>query len=203
MNYAEEFAYWYLRLNGFFTITNFVLHNKHGDTDILGIRPPNAAEFVNGKRLKEDDVLLALFGKSGCNIYRDYACIIAEVKGGKNPVSQKEIREKFDLETIKYALKRIGLFKLSEVDKAAEALNKAKYLTLENAFSTHKILFAHEDVFRSKEDGTFSFVSIEQMVKFIESRMGMDFKIQDWALFNSNLIQQMIHEAAIRKCKPR
>ena len=27
MNFAEQLVYWYLRLNGFFPITNFVLHH--------------------------------------------------------------------------------------------------------------------------------------------------------------------------------
>jgi len=26
MNHAEDAAFWYLRLNGFFAITNFVIH---------------------------------------------------------------------------------------------------------------------------------------------------------------------------------
>ena len=26
MNFAEQLVYWYLRLNGYFPITNFVLH---------------------------------------------------------------------------------------------------------------------------------------------------------------------------------
>ncbi len=28
MNYAETLAYWYLRLNGFFPLKNFVLHSS-------------------------------------------------------------------------------------------------------------------------------------------------------------------------------
>lgn len=63
-NYGEELAYWYLRLNGFFPITNFVLHsliNKrrkkpyNADADILAIRPANACEEIGGQRLKCDD----------------------------------------------------------------------------------------------------------------------------------------------------
>ncbi len=29
MNYGETLAYWYLRLNGFFPLRNFVLHPVH------------------------------------------------------------------------------------------------------------------------------------------------------------------------------
>lgn len=196
MNYAEELSYWYLRLNGFFIITDFVLHHKHGDTDLLGIRAPHASEFVKGKRLEEDAVLIKLFNESGCNFYNDISCIIAEVKGGKNPISSTEIQEKFDLETLKYALNRIGLFRSCDIDNAAKDLEKTKALTIKNNFSIHKILFAHVDSFKPKKEDEFSFVSLEQVVKFLESRMSLDFKIRDWALFDSNVIQQMIHQAA-------
>jgi hypothetical protein len=45
MNYGETNAYWYLRLNGFFLINNFVIHRTDeiaysSDIDILGIRLP-------------------------------------------------------------------------------------------------------------------------------------------------------------------
>lgn len=45
-----ELAHWYFRLNGFFTIVNFVLHparrgGQLTDADILGVRFPDRAEF--------------------------------------------------------------------------------------------------------------------------------------------------------------
>jgi hypothetical protein len=46
VNFSEQLAYWYLRLNGFFPLTNFVLHH-HGtgerhssDADIVAVRFP-------------------------------------------------------------------------------------------------------------------------------------------------------------------
>ena len=50
---AEELAHWYLRFNGFFTISNFVVHpTRRGsqltDGDIVGVRFPNRAEFPEG-----------------------------------------------------------------------------------------------------------------------------------------------------------
>ncbi len=41
----EQLGYWYLRLNGFLTIPNFVVHpdvghNQETDVDILGVRFP-------------------------------------------------------------------------------------------------------------------------------------------------------------------
>jgi hypothetical protein len=48
---SEELAYWYLRLNGFLSIPNFVVHPDTGgeqrtDVDILGVRFPYRAELL-------------------------------------------------------------------------------------------------------------------------------------------------------------
>ena len=56
----EDLAYWYLRLNGFFTILNYVLHpDRRGpqrtDADITGVRFPNRAEFPEGNESDEAD----------------------------------------------------------------------------------------------------------------------------------------------------
>jgi len=52
MNIAPEaLGYWYLRLNGFLTIPNFVVHPDHGrnqrtDVDVLGVRFPYRRELL-------------------------------------------------------------------------------------------------------------------------------------------------------------
>ena len=52
MSKAEELVNWYLRLNGFLTIPNFILHPsrpgpQRTDADILGVRFPFRREFEN------------------------------------------------------------------------------------------------------------------------------------------------------------
>lgn len=56
MNFAEELAYWYLRLNGFFLLQNFILHHlgegpQRGtaDSDLLAIRFPYVYEQIGGR----------------------------------------------------------------------------------------------------------------------------------------------------------
>jgi hypothetical protein len=58
MNYGETLAYWYLRLNGFFPLRNFVLHPLNGseandrytaDSDLLAIRFPYVYEEIGGQ----------------------------------------------------------------------------------------------------------------------------------------------------------
>jgi hypothetical protein len=48
---SEDLAYWYLRLNGFLTIPNFVVHPDIGaeqrtDVDVLGVRFPHRRELL-------------------------------------------------------------------------------------------------------------------------------------------------------------
>lgn len=48
---AERLAYWYLRLNGFLTIENFILHDEKGcsqrtDLDLLALRFPHRREAL-------------------------------------------------------------------------------------------------------------------------------------------------------------
>ncbi len=56
MNFAEQLAYWYLRFNGFFPLTNFVLHHGTGhrtsDTDLLAMRFPYVSEDIGGEEKK-------------------------------------------------------------------------------------------------------------------------------------------------------
>ena len=61
----EELAHWYLRFNGFFTISNFVVHpTRRGsqltDGDIAGVRFPNRAEFPEGPGA--DDAIFKAIG---------------------------------------------------------------------------------------------------------------------------------------------
>jgi len=56
---AEALAYWYLRLNGFLTIQNFVVHpdtgrNQGTDVDVLGVRFPYRAENLL-KPMRDDE----------------------------------------------------------------------------------------------------------------------------------------------------
>jgi hypothetical protein len=64
MNFAEQLADWYLRLNGFIPLTNFVLHDdvtpaeagaadgpdRHltSDADLIAVRFPHVSERIGG-----------------------------------------------------------------------------------------------------------------------------------------------------------
>jgi len=75
---SEKLAYWYLRLNGFLTIENFIVHPddrgcQRTDVDILGVRFPNRSELFYYP-MEDDNRLLSLSNKT--------LFILAEVKKG-------------------------------------------------------------------------------------------------------------------------
>ena len=58
----EKLAYWYFRVNGCFTFTNFIIHPDRGrgqrtDVDIMAVRLPYRSEILENS-MSDDDVLL-------------------------------------------------------------------------------------------------------------------------------------------------
>jgi hypothetical protein len=113
---AEKLAYWYFRLNGCFTITNFIVHPDEGrsqrtDIDILAVRFPYREELLinpmkddpiflsNGSRMK---VILAEVKTNTCNLNGPWT----------NPERQNMQR----------VLKAAGVFPREVLDEAAQAL---------------------------------------------------------------------------------
>lgn len=130
-NYGEVLTYWYLRLNGFFPITNFVLHDVHqrenrkysGDCDILAVRFPFVSEKIRGKYLDWDQDFFRDLGSTS-----DRAIgLIVQVKTGQ--FDQMDLLKSFSKETLAYAIKRIGLVAESEVPSLVAELNDCAKLS--------------------------------------------------------------------------
>lgn len=115
---SEQLAYWYLRLNGFLTITNFVVHPDTGrdqrtDVDVLGVRFPYRAENLISPMEDEDRFT---------GIRKKNFVVIAEVKRGRcslngpwtNPDEQNMLR----------VLCAIGIFPKNEALLAAQSIYK-------------------------------------------------------------------------------
>jgi hypothetical protein len=81
MHRLDSAAEWFLRLNGFFTVLNFVVHpfepgegtQQRTDADVLGVRFPQRQEIVGGRRLPDHEA----FRDAPSPLF-----IIAEVKAG-------------------------------------------------------------------------------------------------------------------------
>jgi hypothetical protein len=78
---SESLTYWYFRLNGFFTIPNFVVHPDRGskqrtDIDVFGIRLPNRHELI-ADPMEDDGVFTQVGDKAFLAIVEVKADLIA------------------------------------------------------------------------------------------------------------------------------
>jgi hypothetical protein len=116
MDFREQLALWYLRLNGYFTMPNFVAHAHNGartDVDVFGIRFPHSAEF-------EDDRLRLQFSERKVDI------VLAEVKAGECRLNGPW-KGKSTVQPLEYVLKRVGVFaEPAMIDRAASELYKRR-----------------------------------------------------------------------------
>ena len=113
---SEDLAYWYLRLNGFLTIPNFIVHPDTGaqqrtDVDVLGVRFPYRAELL--LRPMVDD-------KPFVDV-RDRAYLVfAEVKRGQCCLNGPWTDS--DSENMQRVLRAIGALRDVEIGAAAASL---------------------------------------------------------------------------------
>lgn len=124
---TEELVEWYLRLNGYFIIPNYILHplmpcgSQRTEIDLLGVRFPYQSELVcddEGKKLPmEND------GRLIDNRYVD--CLIVSVKGAK---SEAEVNRAIkDPQNLKDVIKRFGFVKSENIiDDITNKLLKEK-----------------------------------------------------------------------------
>ena len=185
MNYGETSAYWYLRLNGFFLIQNFVIHRteeiKHSsDIDLLGIRLPYVFEEVGGQPGDWDAVLLEELNP---NLPTG---IICEVKTGD--FDEKKL---FRQHYLSYSLDRFGFQpNLSECTKtiASNKLTEIEYKG--TRFQILKLFVSNSQAKRLD----FLQLSIKHLRAFIERRIQnyRDKKWQDRLLFQSDFLGEYI-----------
>lgn len=182
-NYGEEWAYWYLRLNGFFPLTNFVVHKdevlKHrADVDLLAVRPPHVFEQVGGQIDDWDPLLRESFDLSRT------LGLICEVKtGGFN--DQTLFRE----DITDRAMKRLGLLPLNEVDAVIDQLQSNAVVQAGSA-SFAKVLFTTDP----HPDHRYLNVTLDQIEAFVEARVRRypNEKYMSRMFFPSHLFQDVI-----------
>jgi len=208
MNAPEEKAVWYLRLNGFFPIVDFVIHENGSDTDILAIRPPWSHETVYGIELEEDDRLRFILDECGVGNKEIWIGVIAEVKGGLSRIRRNRLTRKFSKTALRYCLRRLGLFK-KEILEAPEVgiIDKLHsnpfYIDDEMTTIILKVIFANKINIKYLKRERLSeiafLISFETVKEFFERRLGLEFKERDWDKFSSVLIQERIQELASRR----
>jgi hypothetical protein len=111
---AEQLAYWYLRLNGFLTIPNFIVHPEQGrnqetDVDLLGVRFPYRAEL----RTMEDDEFFTRVREMSFIAFAEVKANLCALNGPwTNP----------DRQNMQKVLRALGAFPAPENDVVAAAL---------------------------------------------------------------------------------
>lgn len=164
MNYGEELCYWYLRLNGFFPVMNFVLHrvedgdDYRSDVDLIAVRPPHVFEAIGGQEEDWDNYLKTNLDFGQC------VGILCEVKTGKfRPAT---IFREHSLTT---GIERIGLFQKEAVDEVVRVLRIEYGFPSEVPYKTIAKLLISE----KEEPVTDSYLhrSIKQVEDFILNRV--------------------------------
>ena len=117
---SEKLAYWYFRINGFFSIPNFVIHSDEGsdqrtEIDLFGIRFPHRKELLNNSM--EDDKILT-------DLSHDKTLVVL-VEVTLSKIKINETWKEKERKNMQRALNACGILQSDkEVEKASEELYK-------------------------------------------------------------------------------
>jgi hypothetical protein len=183
-NYGEERAYWYLRLNGFFPLSNFVVHKDEmvqyrADVDLLAIRPPHVFEDIGGQDDDWDPWL-----RNSFDLTRTLGWI-CEVKTGAIDDSRL-----FRQDITDHAVKRLGLVPLADVGGVIDALKAGPAVDC-GTTTLAKVLISSEP----HAHGPYFNVTLDHMLDFIEARVRRypHEKFNSRMFFKSTLFQHILH----------
>lgn len=192
MNYGETLAYWYLRLNGFFPLRNFVMHmpadrRQRSDCDLLAVRFPGVSEEIGGQPHDWDRTSFERWGLS-----LDVPLVlVVQVKTG----TEGEPGKAFTEDRLKQAIKRVGLWDRGTSNRIAEDLCKGPLLKTDKATAA-KLLIASQPT----EGATYLTMKLHEATSFIRQRFEKysEQKVMDRLFFSDELIQFLAHEAGLR-----
>ncbi|WP_037290943.1 hypothetical protein [Saccharibacillus sacchari] len=189
INYGEELAYWYLRLNGFFTVNNFVLHHdeehRTSDADILAVRFPYVYEQTGGQ---ENDWDIQPFMKVEEDVIVGLIC---EVKTGPNYRAE----ELFKRQNLYRALGRFGFLENSNL--CVDELNDKSYLKMKK-YKIHKVLISDK---KELPTDKYHHINLTDIKMFIEQRVHQYNyrKFPDRMFFQSPILQYIIWEQKLKE----
>lgn len=189
MNFAEQLTYWYLRLNGFVPLTNFVLHHDAdrnanpwtSDADLIAIRFPHVSEVIGGQADDWDEQ----FERWNLRLTTETIGLIVEVKSGR--LRPKHLRDfKAPSWRVPYAIRRLGMFTEQEAQGVASALSDQS-VARQGGFTVAKLLVGTTD----PKLPQWLYLDLENAVEFICRRMKKyaNRKGSDRMFFDGDLIQ--------------
>ncbi len=159
-NKFEQLALWYLRLNGYSTVSNFILHpdtpdSERTDADVLAVRFPYSTEVAGRKKMEPDSNLV--------NQPEKVDFIIAEVKKGMCRLNGPWTDEK--RENMHYVIRWLGMAPQLEVPKIAEELYMNKRCEREKwgiriiCFGKQRSKYLDENVLQLTHEHVIDFMS--------------------------------------------
>ena len=185
MNFGETLAYWYLRLNGFIPMRNFVLHRANiearqsADTDLLAMRFPHVYEEIGGKPVDWDH---DTFAEWGLDMARPIVLIV-EVKTGGIDAEARWWRPA----RIRAAIRRLGLFDEEVANEIAAGLEQTSAIQV-GPWIIAKLLVTNEPV-----AGSWLNLTLDAADTFIANRIRKykDEKDADRLRFPDDLMQYL------------
>lgn len=173
-NFGETLTYWYLRLNGFFPLTNFVLHrhdlNRNGiqhraDADLLAIRLKHVYEPIGGQTEDWDD----WFQDNGLQLADKVIGLMVEVKTGRFNASH--IKKSFSKERLTYGIQRLGFYDHTSptIQHKVESLQQFPVVT-SDYYQIAKLLVTRETVEREDLPPCLH-ITLPHIENFISHRM--------------------------------
>jgi hypothetical protein len=191
MNYGEEYALWYLRLNGFFPISNFVIHKSRdidhsSDCDVLAIRPPYVFEEIGGREDDWDDWLRDRFD------FTKTVGIICEVKTG-----DYDKKRLFRKSNVQYCIGRLGFVSQQHLGEVSDQLNGRRIIDLNSNHQLGKLLIAND----GSETDHYFYLNLGSVISFLERRIDKypAEKYRDRIFFSSILFQSVIDRIALKR----
>ena len=185
MNYGEEYAFWYLRLNGFFPILNFVIHRSKGikhssDCDVLGVRPPHVYEKIGGQTHDWDKELTSIIN------FDKTVGVICEVKTGA--YAKKDLLKK---ENMVYTIPRLGFTKPDTAAGIANDMENKTIIEIGETYEIFKLLIAE----KGEPTEKYIFKPLSSVINFIHQRIQKypKAKFSDRMFFSSIQLQTVIH----------
>lgn len=187
-NYAERLAYWFLRLNGFFILENYVIdsYNSKAEHDLLAVRLPYAREAISGVDIEHH----ALFGEGELAVCRKSICgLVVQVKGGGQLGRRQYPGNAFRRERIEHAIRRVGLFSDPEEKEAFDALTPSP------TYKTNSAVFAKLFMAERVPDRPESYISISlrDVDEYVVTRLRQaTIKQSHWHYFHDPFAQYII-----------
>ena len=181
MNGSEWLCLWYLRLNGYFTLPNFIAHGGLTEVDVLAVRFPYSSEGF------QDDARLEITGG-----HPEKDIVLAEAKRSHIDKLNRSWNSP-EMGALNYVLRRVGIVPEGEVDGLARELYEKRNARV-GGISVRIFCFG-QSISKDLLAKGVKFISWREVFEFINQRFRENEKIKAdhdaWDDFGKYLWQEL------------